>query len=103
MSSNGQSLYTGTRSVARQRLLAVLAGGCLGFGGTASAEAEVALYGEIDAGLTYTSSVADDDPPRRGSRLGATSNNVGGSFFGLHEKNWVAARRRSSRSSAGST
>jgi predicted porin len=69
-------------------LLAVLAGGCLGFAGTASAEAEVALYGELDAGLTYTSSVEEDDPrgdPSRGSsRLAATSNNVGGSFFGLH-------------------
>jgi GBP family porin len=89
MKSNGQFLCTGTRSIARHRLLAVLAGGCLGFAGTASAEAEVALYGEIDAGLTYTSSVAADEqaglgkqPPH--SRLAATSNNVGGSFFGLH-------------------
>ncbi|CAB3779532.1 porin [Pararobbsia alpina] len=84
MSSNGQSLHSGSRSIARQRLLAILAGGYLGFGGTASAEAEVSLYGEIDTGLTYTSSVADGDKPTHGSRLAATSNNVSGSFFGLH-------------------
>jgi general bacterial porin, GBP family len=88
MSSSGQFMYTGTRSVARQRLLAVLAGGCLGFAGTAAAETEVTLYGEIDTGLTYTSSVSGDEPrdkpPRGHSRLAATSNSVGGSFFGLH-------------------
>jgi predicted porin len=88
MSSSGQFMYTGTRSVARQRLLAVLAGGCLGFAGTAAAETEVTLYGEIDTGLKYTSSVSGDEPrdkpPRGHSRLAATSNSVGGSFFGLH-------------------
>ncbi len=85
MNSSGQFICCGTRAIARHRLLAVLAGGCLGFAGTASAEPEVTLYGEIDAGLTYATSASDGgDPPRGRSRLAATSNNVGGSFFGLH-------------------
>jgi len=84
MSSSGQFICGGTRAIARHRLLAVLAGGCLGFAGTASAETEVTLYGEIDAGLTYTTSASDGgEPPRGASRLAAASNNVGGSFFGL--------------------
>jgi GBP family porin len=59
------------------------AGGCFGLVGTASAEGEATLYGEIDTGLVYTSSVVDEHNPRRGSRFSATSNNVGGSFIGL--------------------
>ncbi|MEJ0002660.1 MAG: porin [Pararobbsia sp.] len=74
----------GTRHLARQRLLAVLAatGGCLGLVGPASADAEFSLYGEIDTGLTYASAAAREEGGH-GNRLTATSSNVTGSFFGL--------------------
>ncbi len=83
MKGGAQKRQVGTRI--RTGLALMATGGCLGFAGPAAAEAEVMLYGEIDTGVTYTSSVGalGGSDGKRGGRFAATSSNVAGSFFGL--------------------
>lgn len=55
---------------------------CLCWAGLAHAESDMALYGELDMGLTYANPVAADGA-KPSHRVAATSGNVTGSFIGL--------------------